>query len=261
MRWLIAWTAIFGSTVFFGGSLFAQQSMTVNGVTYTDAELIQEYPQSVYISHADGRTFINKMDLTPEHVEALGVTRPVTDAFQEGLDRDLREFREGQSYEDRPEQQPVITADEIRARAAQRQREAAIERAERDRQNLARPREPKTLSPLASQEEKEAYRARQVMQAIERGEATVADLPEDYGGRPTGNSSRAVTARKAWDRNQAIEMENRLIAAGRITEAAALRQMRLQQEGNESLEKLAKETERLRQDIERIDRERRLRGY
>jgi hypothetical protein len=142
-----------------------------------------------------------------------------------------------------------ITPDEIRAGAAQRQRETAIERAERDRENLARPREIKRPSPLASHEEKEAYRARVVMQAIERGEATVADLPEKYGGRPTGNSSRAIAARKAWDRNQAIEMENKLMREGRVSEAAALRQARLQQEANEKFDHLSRQVNDLNREV------------
>ena len=147
---------------------------------------------------------------------------------------------------------PKITPDEIRARAAETRRQAAVERAERDRQNLERQRgQIRPPSSLASQEEKEAYKARQVTQAIQRGEATVADLPEDYGGRPTGTSSRAIAARKAWDKAYAIEMENKLMREGRTSEAAALRQTRLQQEENEALKKIEADTKKLREDAER----------
>jgi len=75
MRWLIVWTAALGSTVFFGGNLFAQQSLTVKGVTYADAALIKEYPMSVFVSHASGKAFINKADLSAQDAQALGVSR------------------------------------------------------------------------------------------------------------------------------------------------------------------------------------------
>jgi hypothetical protein len=74
MRWLIAWMAVLGSTVFFSGNLFAQQSLTVKGVTYADAALIKEYPLSVFISHASGKAFINKADLSAQDAQALGVS-------------------------------------------------------------------------------------------------------------------------------------------------------------------------------------------
>jgi len=102
---------------------------------------------------------------------------------------------------------------------------------------------------MASGEEKEAYRAWETTKAIERGEATLADLPEEYGGRPTGSTRRAIRARKAWDLNQAIQMENALFTEGAVTEAAALRTLRLQEESNESLEGLHEEVQRLQSQI------------
>jgi hypothetical protein len=62
-------------------------------------------------------------------------------------------------------------------------------------------------SDLASQEEKDAWEAMQVGQAIESGRATVADLPEEYGGRPQGTTRRAIRQRIAWDAEQAAEIE------------------------------------------------------
>lgn len=58
-------------------------------------------------------------------------------------------------------------------------------------------------SDLASQEEKDAFRALRVGREIESGRATVADLPEEYGGRPQGSSRRAIRQRIAWDAEQA----------------------------------------------------------
>lgn len=49
-------------------------------------------------------------------------------------------------------------------------------------------------SDLASKEERDAYRARQVR----TGRLPSSELPEAYGGRPTGTSRRAIRARAAW---------------------------------------------------------------
>lgn len=57
-------------------------------------------------------------------------------------------------------------------------------------------------SDLASQEEKDAWRALNVGRAIKREQATVADLPEAYGGMPTGTTRRAIRARAAWAQQQ-----------------------------------------------------------
>jgi len=62
-------------------------------------------------------------------------------------------------------------------------------------------------SPLASREEKRAYQAQQTMAAIQRGEASVADLPEQYGGRPQGQSRRAIRMQQAWDAQQAQALQ------------------------------------------------------
>jgi hypothetical protein len=59
---------------------------------------------------------------------------------------------------------------------------------------------------LASQEEKDAWEAMQVGQAIESGRATVADLPEEYGGRPQGTTRRGIRMQKAWDAQQAANI-------------------------------------------------------
>lgn len=53
-------------------------------------------------------------------------------------------------------------------------------------------------SPLASEEEKQAYTARQVR----AGKLPVTELPEAYGGMPTGNTRRAIRAREVWVQQQ-----------------------------------------------------------
>ena len=56
---------------------------------------------------------------------------------------------------------------------------------------------------MASHEEKERYRAMQIQQEIEAGRATVADLPETYGGRPEGTTRRAIRRQAEYDKRQA----------------------------------------------------------
>lgn len=58
-------------------------------------------------------------------------------------------------------------------------------------------------SPLASNEEIERYRAAQIGREIEAGRATVADLPEAYGGRPEGTTRRAIRRQAEYDKRQA----------------------------------------------------------
>jgi hypothetical protein len=70
-------------------------------------------------------------------------------------------------------------------------------------------------SDLASAEERERYRAAQISREIEAGRATVADLPEAYGGRPLGNTRRSLRMQQAWDAEQ----------AARIKQEEAMRQM------------------------------------
>jgi hypothetical protein len=57
-------------------------------------------------------------------------------------------------------------------------------------------------SEFASQEETDAWRALRVGRAISEGTATVADLPESYGGMPTGTTRRAIRQREAWQQEQ-----------------------------------------------------------
>lgn len=78
-------------------------------------------------------------------------------------------------------------------------------------------------SPLASNEEKERYRASQIGREIEAGRATVADLPEDYGGRPQGESRRAIRMQEAYDARQA-ELLNQERIRQEIDRAARVEQ-------------------------------------
>lgn len=63
------------------------------------------------------------------------------------------------------------------------------------------------VSEMASPEEKRAWEAQQTMGAIQRGEASVADLPEQYGGRPQGQSRRAIRMQQAWDEGYNRQLE------------------------------------------------------
>lgn len=62
---------------------------------------------------------------------------------------------------------------------------------------------------MASPEEKRAYQAFQMMPQVEAGRLPVSALPEEYGGRPTGTSRRAMRMQAAYDeaQSQALEQE------------------------------------------------------
>jgi hypothetical protein len=62
-------------------------------------------------------------------------------------------------------------------------------------------------SDLASKEERDAFRALRVGRAIEQGQATVAELPEAYGGRPQGTTRRAIRQQQAWEAEQAAILQ------------------------------------------------------
>jgi hypothetical protein len=95
MRSISLWAAL---VLLVGGSVFGQQSVTVKGVTYIGAELIKEYPQSVFVSHATGKSFLNKADLSSDDAQALGITSPVVDPFQQALDKDFHDLQSGKGY-------------------------------------------------------------------------------------------------------------------------------------------------------------------
>jgi hypothetical protein len=213
--------------------------LTVEGVRYTGLTYISHDASRLRVAHDGGQAELKISEL------------PIGLRFQLGYSEQRAARAEAERGREVEDKRPAVTPEEIRARAAERRRQAAIERVERDRQNLERQRgQIREPSALASHEEKEAFRAHQITKAIQRGEATVADLPEEYGGRPTGTSSRAIAAQKAWDKAYAIEEENRLMREGRTAEAAALRQARLQQEANEALKKIEADTKKLREEAE-----------
>ena len=66
-------TAVVGGLLLIVGNCFGQHSVKAKGTTYVDAELIKEFPKSVFISHAAGKSFINKGDLSAEDFLALGI--------------------------------------------------------------------------------------------------------------------------------------------------------------------------------------------
>ena len=67
-------------------------------------------------------------------------------------------------------------------------------------------------SALASPEEKRAYQASILMPEIAAGRASVAQLPEQYGGRPTGASRRSMRMQAAWDETQKQQLEQQRLA-------------------------------------------------
>jgi hypothetical protein len=67
-------------------------------------------------------------------------------------------------------------------------------------------------SALASREEQRAYQASILMPEIAAGRASVADLPEAYGGRPTGQSRRAIRMQGAWDQARKQQLEEQKMA-------------------------------------------------
>jgi hypothetical protein len=74
-------------------------------------------------------------------------------------------------------------------------------------------------SALASPEEKRAYQASVLMPEIAAGRASVADLPEQYGGRPTGASRRSMRMQAAWDEAQRQQLEQQRVAQQMETES------------------------------------------
>jgi hypothetical protein len=61
----------------------------------------------------------------------------------------------------------------------------------------------KKPSTMASPEEREAFAA----QEVRAGRAPIEMLPEDYGGRPQGQSRRAIRMQEAWDAQQAQALQ------------------------------------------------------
>jgi hypothetical protein len=193
MRWLIAWTAILSSTVFFGGNLFAQQSLTVKGVTYADAELIKEYPQSVYISHTTGLVFIKRADLSAEDLRALGISNPSTDPFQATLDKDFQEFQSGNTHlpsalspVERPAPTPSPSPPVTVARPPPHPSSiAAIQKQWRDYHDG------RTDHPLSVGAGSAPARGETQQEAQQEGSPLLIDLSERSGGRSTGSSRNA----------------------------------------------------------------------
>jgi hypothetical protein len=63
-------------------------------------------------------------------------------------------------------------------------------------------------SPLASKESREAM----VAEEVRRGDRPASQLPEAYGGRPTGQSRRAMRMQAAWDEAQKQQREQQRMA-------------------------------------------------
>jgi hypothetical protein len=97
---------------------------------------------------------------------------------------------------------------------------------------------------LASNEEKERYRAVQIQQEIEAGRSTVADLPEAYGGRPTGTTRRSIRMQDEWDKQQNTELQRQA-----ATQAMAIQQREMFiREENLQLQRDAEERLRIKED-------------
>jgi hypothetical protein len=67
------WIIILLSSALIVSAQSSSVEVTAKGVTYVDVGLIKEYPRSVLISHAAGRSFLNKADLSPDDAQTLGV--------------------------------------------------------------------------------------------------------------------------------------------------------------------------------------------
>ena len=118
-------------------------------------------------------------------------------------------------------------------------------------------------SPLASNEEIARYRAAQIGREIEAGRATVADLPESYGGRPEGTTRRAIRRQAEYDKRQAdlLNQERIMQQMGIQQRETLIREesLKLQRDAEERLrikEDKALEEEKMKSEREnRIQRE------
>jgi hypothetical protein len=231
MRWILLF--LICAQIASARQIEMPQMFTVEGVRYTGLKYISHDASRLRVAHDGGEAELKISEL------------PIGLRFQLGYSERRAAEAEAERGIKAAEQKRPVTPDEIRARAAQRQREAAVERYERDTAKLKSRRADIQQSRKAFEARQRAFKNPQTFDDL-----APAELPEVYGGRPTGSSSRAVAARKAWDKKRAIDIENILMKQGNMEKAMALRQSRLQQEANESLEKLARETERLRQEVE-----------
>jgi S1-C subfamily serine protease len=91
------WIIILLSSALIVSAQSSSVEVTADGVTYVDAELIKEYPQSVYISHAAGKSFVNKADLSAEDSDALGLGGTATDQSFSSSDNASEERQESSS--------------------------------------------------------------------------------------------------------------------------------------------------------------------
>ena len=91
------WIIILLSSALIVSAQSSSVEVTANGVTYVDVVLIKEYPQSVYISHAAGKSFVNKADLSAEDSDALGLGGTATDQSFSSSDKASEERRESSS--------------------------------------------------------------------------------------------------------------------------------------------------------------------
>lgn len=74
-------------------------------------------------------------------------------------------------------------------------------------------------SPMASVEEQRAYKAYEMLPKVAAGEIPVSELPEAYGGRPTGTSRRAIRMEAEYNKRR----------EQMIQEAKALQSMDIEQ--------------------------------
>jgi hypothetical protein len=108
----------------------------------------------------------------------------------------------------------------------ERARQEQLERAERD----PRRQWGWGVSQMASPEERRAWQALDTQGAIERGEATVADLPEQYGGRPQGTTRRAIRMQSEWDARQSARLAEEQAIAAREKEMREIEMFNLDRE-------------------------------
>jgi S1-C subfamily serine protease len=82
----------------------AHITISVQGVTYTNAKVKSTYPQSIYVSHSGGQSFLERADLSDTDAAALGVppltqTPKAVKAVAEAIPLPDRLTVGGQSYE------------------------------------------------------------------------------------------------------------------------------------------------------------------
>jgi hypothetical protein len=174
MRYLALIAAATSGVLFWVEGANAQTSLRVNGVTYVDVAPVQEYADSVLIKHSAGRTFVNKADLHPYQASELGVAKPAPPPAARprptpSSPKPLttpRPTPHPSPYIEKADPTPVQGGPQF-VRGSMGQWEPV-----------------RTLEPAI----------------------VPAGFPEEWGGRPAGNSARARKRQQEWDEQRAFQI-------------------------------------------------------